>query len=880
MDISQPINRLLSSNASGRLMRLAAIFLGLYALALTLSPAVRERAFDGLGELRWLHWLGLLAWLLAFVWLQRQLRIQLPNHDRFLLPLAALLSGWGLLTIWRLTTTFGLRQSLWVLVCAGLVVLALKAKDHLLATLRRYKYLWLLAGFLITGLTFFFGTNPSGIGPDLWLGCCGVYFQPSEPLKLLLIIYLAAYLADRQPLMRGLMPLLAPTALMTGIALLLLLGQRDLGTAWVFIFIYTLLIYAASGQRRVLLISLLALALALFAGYELFGLVHQRVEAWLNPWADPSGGAYQIVQALLAVAAGGLLGRGPGLGSPGFVPVSHSDFIYTSIVEEGGLLAAAALLLVIAFLSLRAMRIALHARDAYQRYLAIGLGAYLTTRSLLIIGGTIRLLPLTGLPLPFVSYGGSSMLTSFFALLLLALISHVSSDRPPLARSGRPILVIGTGLVAAFGLAALATAWWGFVRGPDLLTRSDNGRRALADLYVPRGTLLSQDGQVFSQTVGESGDYARAYRYPEFSSVLGYSHPNYGQAGLEAGLDAILRGEEYQPTWTLWLNHLLYGQPAPGLDVRLSLDSTLQSAAAQMLEGQSGALVLLDNDTGQILAMASAPDYDANGLSEDWEGLLARDDQPLLNRATQGVYPPGTALGPLLLAAARDEGVLPDRPGELTYTLGDDMLTCLRTPSDPEDWNSVISAACPGPLAEIGLALGADTLLSYFKALGFYAAPEVRMPALAQSAPNSLSRPGVAAIGQSGLRVSPLQMVQAAAALANFGSIPALQVALAVEDDGVQIAELGPLGVNRGVLDGQRAAGSALGLTAEGASIWQVTAQAFDEDGRIYTWYLAGTAPADGIGQPNLTLVLLLEDHKPLQIQEIGEGLLLEALGE
>lgn len=880
MDISQPINRLLSSSASSRLMRLAAIFLGLNALALTLSPAVRERSFDGLGELRWLHWLGVAAWLLTFIWLQRQLRIHLPNHDRFLLPMAALLSGWGLLTIWRLTTIFGLRQSLWLLICAGLVVLALRVKDNLLDSLRRYKYLWLLAGFLITGLTFFFGTNPSGFGPDLWLGCCGVYFQPSEPLKLLLIIYLAAYLADRQPLMRGLLPLLAPTALMTGGALLLLLAQRDLGTAWVFIFIYTILIYAASGQRRVLLASLLTLVLALFAGYELFGLVHQRVEAWLNPWVDPSGGAYQIVQALLAVAAGGILGRGPGLGSPGFVPVSHSDFIYTSIVEEGGLVAAVALLLVIAFISLRALRIAQHARDTYQRYLAIGLGAYLATQSLLIIGGTIRMLPLTGLPLPFVSYGGSSMLTSFFALLLLALISHNSSDRPPLARSGRPILVIAAGLAAAFGLAALVTAWWGLARGPDLLARTDNGRRSQSDLYVARGALLANDGQSLSETTGSGGSYSREYLYPGFSSVLGYSHPNYGQAGLEAGLDPVLRGEEHQPAWTLWLNHLLYGQPATGLDVRLSLDLDLQIASSRMLEGQSGAVVLLENDSGRILAMASAPTYDANLLSESWDDLLGRDDLPLLNRATQGAYPPGTSLGPLLLAAARSEGLLPSQPGELTYTLGDETISCLRAPDDPDNWSSVIAAACPGPLAEIGLALGADTLLSYFKAFGFYTAPDVRMPTFAQSAPSGLNRPGVAAIGQSGLLLSPLQMAQAVAALSNLGSIPALQIALSVEKDGQQIADLDPLAANRGVFDKQRASNTALGLRSNSSAIWQVTAHAFDEQGRSYTWYLAGTLPDSGNAGPSLTLVVLIEGYKPVMAEEIGQSLLLMELGE
>src|SRR3990172_3793067 len=238
MKISQPFMRLLSSSPSASLLRLAALFLGAFALGLTISPAVRDRAFEGLGELRWIHWLGFSVWAAVFFLMDRQVRIHLPNRDVLLVPLTGLLSGWGLLTILRLTSLFGLRQTLWLAVCGILFMLALRFREQILPTLRRYKYVWLFSGFAITALTFLFGTNPSAVEPRLWLGWGGVYFQPSEILKLLLVIYLAAYLADRQPLITGWLPLLAPTALMAGIALLLFLVQRDLGTAWVFIFIY------------------------------------------------------------------------------------------------------------------------------------------------------------------------------------------------------------------------------------------------------------------------------------------------------------------------------------------------------------------------------------------------------------------------------------------------------------------------------------------------------------------------------------------------------------------------------------------------------------------------------------------------------------------
>lgn len=876
MRISQPLRRLMPASISASLLRLAALFLGAYAIGLTISPAIRERAFTSLGELRWAHWLGLAVWAGAFFVLDRQARKHLPNRDAFLVPLAALLCGWGLLTIWRLTGVFGLRQTLWVAICAALFVLALNFKDRILAVLRRYKYLWLLGGFAITALTFLFGTNPSGIEPRLWLGCCGVYFQPSEILKLLLVVYLAAYLADRQPLTSGWLPLLAPTALMTGIALLLLLVQHDLGTAWVFIFIYMILIYAAAGRRRVLVASLFVLVVSLIAGYELVNLVHQRVEIWINPWADPSGSGYQIVQGLLAIASGGMLGRGPGMGSPGVVPVSHSDFIFTSIVEETGVVGAIALLLIIVFLCLRALRISLHARDSYQRYLAIGLSAYLASQSLLIIGGNIRMLPLTGVTLPFVSYGGSSMLASFFALLLLCLVSNEGVNRSaPLSRT-RPTLFIGGLILGAFGLAALITGWWGVVRGPDLLTRADNIRRSQSDRYVPRGALLARTEEILSQTSGEAGSYQREYLYPELGNVLGYSEAELGQSGLESGLDPILRGEEDQPAVDLWVNHILYGQPSPGLDVRLSLDLTLELQANELLAGHTGAAVVLDAASGEILTLASQPGFDANALDEEWATLSTAENSPLLNRAAQGAYPPGTALGPFLLAASRSAGLSPNLPAELSFTLDDQRFDCVGRPVDAEDWNQLVASACPGALAELGLGLGGERLLALFSDLGFYSAPKLPLDLHSQMAPTSLDRPGAAAIGQDGLLVSPLQMAMGACSLSNYGLVAAPQIVLDIEQAAGGWQEFDPTSEPSQVLGGAFSTSVAQNLSHDEEPIWEVVGRAEGDQGQMFTWYLGGSLA--GQTESARCVVVLLESNNSPLARSIGQELLLAAL--
>lgn len=870
MKISQPFKRLIPTSPSASLLRLAALFLGAYALALTLSPVVRTRTFEGLGELRWAHWLGLAAWAAVFFFMDRQVRKYLPNRDVFIVPIAALLSGWGLLTILRLTTFFGLRQALWLLVCGGLFMLALRFREQILPTLRRYKYVWLFSGFAITALTFFFGTNPSAIEPRLWLGFGGIYFQPSEILKLLLVIYLAAYLADRQPLVSGWLPLLTPTALMTGLALLLLLVQRDLGTAWVFIFIYMILIYNAAGKRRVLVASLFILIIALVAGYELVGLVHQRVEIWLNPWADASGSGYQVVQGLLAIASGGMLGRGPGLGSPGTVPVSHSDFIYTSIVEETGFVGAIALLVLIAFLCFRALRISLQARDAYQRYLAVGLSAYLAAQSLLIIGGNIRMLPLTGVTLPFVSYGGSSMLASFIASLLLCLISHEGVNRAETFTRSRPTLLIGGMVLVAFAIAAGVTGWWSIARGPDLLTRPDNVRRAQSDRRVTRGALLDRNGNVLNQTGGPAGALERQYLAPELAPVLGYSHPNLAQSGLEAGLDGILRGEENQQTLDLWWHHLLYGLPAHGLDVQLTLDAALSMRAAELLGGEPGAAVLMNASSGEILGMASAPGYDPRTLDEDWEALIAAEDASLLNRAAQSAYPPGTALGPFLLAQAQALGVQGELPSETNFIVEGQRFDCLRQPAAEADWEHLVSVACPGALAQLGIALGGEQMLALFDGLGFYSAPDLHLELSAQSKPTTLVRPEVAAIGQDGLRVSPVQMAQAACALSNAGLLPAANIVQAIQQPDGSWQAL-TAAVSAETLDATFAANMAQALAYQPLSIWELTARSYGEDGQIYTWYLAGDLPNQGEGR---CVVVLLESDSPANARAIGRELL------
>jgi cell division protein FtsW (lipid II flippase) len=873
-----------------RLLILAGAFLGLFSVAISLSNAARQRSWQV--EYRWYHWLGFVIWV-GLVWLvHRELSQRLPERDPFLFPVAALLTGWGLLTIWRLSNGLGLRQSAWLLVAGLIFILAMRFDglppgDKLLTYLRRFKYIWLTTGLLLTAVTLILGTNPMGAGPRLWLGCCGFYFQPSELLKLLLIVYLAAYLADRQVSSSPpsqLLHLLTPTLIMTSLALLLLVFQRDLGTAAIFLALYAAIVYAGTGDHRVLWFSLLVLIVAAVVGYALFDVVSQRVDAWINPWLDPSGRSYQIVQSLLAVANGGLIGRGPGMGSPGLVPIAQSDFIFSAISEETGLLGALAILSLLALFVNRGIRITIRSADPFRRLLSIGLVMHLIGQSILIIAGNLRLLPLTGVTLPFVSYGGSSLLISSFELLCLLIISARQEEtyvlQPEKLKSQTRInLLLSGGLMLGLAGIALVAGWWGFVRGPDLLTRTDNPRRTIADRYVKRGSILDRNERPLAESTGQPGDILRHYPYPELGPIVGYTHPVYGQSGLEAALDPYLRGLQGYPGLTLWWEHLLYGQPPPGLDVRLSLDMDLQTKADELLAGTPGAVVLLNAESGEILAMATSPSFDANTLDTSWESLVNDPSSPLFDRAGMGMYPPGNTLGAFLLAASQQLV-----SGQV---VGTDLQNCALNPT-ASTWSAVLTAGCAEPVRQLTQLIKGQELITLLDKLGLFNAPAFPIETLSSTRPESLSDAASYITGlidpETGavLKVSPLQMALAAATLSNDGVRPAPLLVMAVDTPQSGWVMLPKTAEPQPVFEAEVANQIADALADDELPIWQVVSAGDEGAGNPseanpgYAWLIGGTLP-EWPGVP-LAVAVLMEENNPQRALEMGQSLLQSAM--
>ena len=410
--------------------RQALLLLIVAAFVLT-NAAALSLAVDG--ALRWSHVWAPLVWLGLVAVAHGVLHRFKPRRDPFIFPLAALLTGWGLVLIDRLAANFLARQVIW-LVLGTAVLLAITTLPHNLRLLRRYRYTWLSGGLLLLAATLIFGVNPSGYGAALWLPVPfigQVYFQPSELLKLLLIIFLASYFDEREAMLAaskqngwaGILSYLAPLLLMWGFCIVLLVWQRDLGAATLFFIVFLALLYMATGDIRFVLAGSGLMLLAGIFAYFAFDLVALRVNAWWNPWPDAADRAFQIVQSLYALAAGGILGQGVGQGFPIYIPVVHSDFIFAAIAEEWGLVGSLSTVLIFVLLAYRGLRLALMARRPFQRYLAAGITILISAQALLIMSGVTQLLPLTGVTLPLISYGGSSMLINSAMIGLLLYMS-------------------------------------------------------------------------------------------------------------------------------------------------------------------------------------------------------------------------------------------------------------------------------------------------------------------------------------------------------------------------------------------------------------------------------------------------------------------------
>jgi len=366
--------------------------------------------------------------------------------DQLLLPITAMLSVIGLLMIQRLSPDLtrlgpdyaGLARNQMIYLAGGMGVLwiigMLAGPLRIMRLLRDYKYLWMMLTILLQVSTFFIGQEVGEA--KLWIRVGPVSIQPSEVVKVTLIVFLASYLDEKRDLIGSSwrlgrislppLPYLAPMGAIWVFALGVLVLLNDLGSALLLFGLFVIMLYVATGRLLYVSVALLSFLAACYVAWKFVDRIDIRVQNWIDPWAkDPYYTGYQQIQSDYALSAGGILGTGFGHGRPALIPQVHSDFIFSAIGEELGLLGTLAILALYLLLVVRGFIIALRARDGFVQLLAMGLSSIFAIQTLIIVGGVTRLIPLTGITLPFISFGGSSLMVNFVVIGLLLYLSSL-----------------------------------------------------------------------------------------------------------------------------------------------------------------------------------------------------------------------------------------------------------------------------------------------------------------------------------------------------------------------------------------------------------------------------------------------------------------------
>ncbi len=340
-----------------------------------------------------------------------------PMGDRLIFLLAITLCSIGLIMLFRLNKTTATKQLIWLVVSIFAFLFVVLYLKKGLIKFSKYRYIFLGGTIVFMAMATFIGVEI--LGAKNWVKIGALSFQPSEFGKIFLILYLSSALSN----LTSRKQLIEP-----GIVIIIALGfmvlQKDLGTALIIFAISVTMVYLATSKKLYVFISLGLFSAGGLASYAMFAHIRRRIMIWWDPWSYVYNESYQVVQSMYAIAMGGFFGRGLGMGHPDYVAVNESDFIFSVICEEMGLLMGFAILILQFILFYRAIRSALHANNNFTKLLTSGLSVMIAAQTLVIVGGVTGLIPLTGITLPFVSYGGTSLLISFLSLSIIQKVSE------------------------------------------------------------------------------------------------------------------------------------------------------------------------------------------------------------------------------------------------------------------------------------------------------------------------------------------------------------------------------------------------------------------------------------------------------------------------
>ena len=687
----------------------------------------------------------------SFIVSHLALRKFAPAADPAILPICFALSSIGIAFVTRLAPDLAIRQVGWLILGIIFMIAVIVFMKNMDKT-ANYKYTLMVIGLILLLSPLLPGIGNEIYGSRIWLSIGGFSFQPGEIAKIFIVLFLAGYLAQNREMLSVFthkvgpfkfpdLSTLLPLLIMWLLSMAIVVFEKDLGSALIVYFVFLTMLYVASGKKFYLVVGLLTIAIGAVILFFFFSHVQVRVDTWLNPFADPTNTGYQLVQSIFSMADGGLFGVGIGSGLADNIPIVESDFIFAAIAEETGLLGAAGLLLLYLCFAIRGLVTAARAKSDVSSFIAVGLTATIVLQAFIIVGGVTRLIPLTGLTLPFVSQGGSSLLASFIAVGFLlkcgdqstGVESEIASGTGNLSAEG----VLGrvslgkriTNTMVAFSvLFALLVANLTMimvVQADEYKNMPINNHTLVKESKTERGTISTYDNVVLAQSVEQSdGTYKRVYPAGTLAAhIVGYASEKFGTAGIESSYNDTLKGQRNYASWTDVLNAST-GNSAAGNDVKLTINSTIQKAAQNALEGFSGACVVIDPKTGAVLALASSPTYNA----ADIETLLqnssnSSDSSALYNRATQALYPPGSTFKIVTLTGALENNVATESsvfkaPGAMKIGNGD--ITNFNGRSYGEITLARATEVSANTVyAQLGVEMGADMLVKTAEDFGF-----------------------------------------------------------------------------------------------------------------------------------------------------------------
>lgn len=634
--------------------------------------------------------------------------------------------------------------------------------------IKKFKYVDKLSiVFILLSIGLLIIANSTTNGSKNWFAFQGFSFQPSEVVKILFTMYLAAIFRKTYKFNT-----LVIGTVFSAVLVLILVWQRDLGSGFLFFALYMVLSYMYSRKRWLSLLQLFGLFLGSASAYFLFDHIKTRVLAWRDPFSYIDNQGFQIAQSLFAFSNGKWLGTGLFQGMPGKIPVVTTDFIFAAIGEEFGTIFVLGMILLYLLLIISLLTQAQKTTDIFNAYVGVGLVVMFGIQGFLIMAGVVKLIPLTGVTLPFVSYGGSSLMASFLLLGIIEAVTkkkRIAEQREYREHTIVTIKVVMTLLYCVlFGYLYIVVAF----QADELQINQYNPRLEAIEKGILRGSIYDKNMNVLASSEVNNGEQTRSYPYDnEFAHVVGYSQ--IGKTGLEAYHNVDLLNSHLSIFEQI--GHTFDTSMPVGSDVYTTLDETLQKIAYEGLGNRKGAVIAIEPATGKILAMVSKPDFDPNDIIKNYKKLIEDENATLLNRSTNGLYAPGSTFKILtLLEYIRENGEAFKYTCEGIEQFRDKYIHCYGNTSHGEvDLRLALAESCNTAFATLGENIDMKKLnnlaedVLYNNTLPYrynYSMSSFQLPKDLQSALRVET-----VIGQGKTLITPLHNLMLISAIANDG---------------------------------------------------------------------------------------------------------------